>query len=260
MEVLDTYRELVFKFFDSKSVNSDSLEENSLHQHLLVECHAEPTLHTVAQQLWHATRSFYYLLPRRLIEFSLLPLVYQFSRSLFGNYLTTLQQSLPSVAPSHLLLLSLTYLHHSLAYCIPAPSPDAVKNNTKPILCGMKLMGLEITLNNIITGKCQITVGFISNQICEMLCAWLQLPRVPSSIIFPCIEYLFTASLPYASSSIISQLLLQISLSGCNYTIFRQCIQQLPSAYFSQNYHSILRFVNKSVSASVMVERIDSTP
>ena len=243
--------------FTPTPVASESLEEDSLHRHLLAESHSAPTLQTVTQQLWHATRNFHYLLSRRLVEFSLLPLLCQFSRSVFGDYLTTLQQSLPSIAPSHLLLLSLTYLHHSLAQCIPVSTPDTEKNTSKPVLHGLKLMGLETTLSSIIAGKCQITVGFVSNQICEMLVTWLQLPQISSSITLSCLGYLFPASLPYASSSIISQLLQQISLNGSNFTVFYKCIQSIPSTYFSQNYRSVIRYVNKSVSAAVLIERTD---
>ena len=254
---MESYRKWVYAMFTPTYTASESLEADSLHCHLLSECDSSPSLQTVTQQLWLTTRHFHYLVSRRLVEFTLLPLLYQFSRSMFGEYLTTLQHSLPSIAPSHLLLLSLTYLHHTLSLCLPDSPSNAEKTASNPVLYGLKLSGLETTLNSIVAGKCSITVGFVSNMLCEMLTIWLQLPHVTSSISLLCLKYLFQTSLPYVSSGMISQLLQQISLNNCNFTVFHRCIQSIPSTYFSQNYRSVIRYVNKRVSASLTIERTD---
>ncbi|KAK8815603.1 hypothetical protein WA538_004729, partial [Blastocystis sp. DL] len=215
----------------------------SLHTSLLQPSPESPS--ALIRRLWQSTHFLHYLLPRFLLQFTLLPLLHRHDPLSLQHFLSRLPQHLTAVSPPDTLLFALVSLLHSLAACLPATSPLA---NPLAFLNGEK------TLTELLASRLPPTPAAIANFACELLGDWLQLPglgvcRPRGKQTLLCFHYLVSCTFPFADAQIIAKTLLRASLSGIDLMIMEVCVRGLSRDFFSTHYKEVLRFVSKSVQA-----------
>ena len=202
----------------------------------------------LTRRLWESTRFLYYLLPRFLLQFTLLPLLHSHDKPCLQRFLARLPQALQAVSPPDTLLFALTHLLHSLSQCLVASSPLASP---------LSFLDAEKTLTQLLAGNLPLSAEAVANFACEVLGDWLQLPslgvcrqRGQQTLLAFC--FLVACVFPFAGAAAIAKTLLQVSLSGIDLMIMDVCVRCLSREFFSTHYREVIRFVSKSIQSPVV--------
>ena len=221
------------------------LTDNDLHTSLLQPSPESPS--ALAHRLWKATHFLYYLLPRFLLQFTLLPLLHNHDKLALQRFLTRLPQSLSAVSPPDTLLFALTHLLHCLTQCLSSSSP---LSNPLSFLDGDKSITERLAANLPLSSES------VADFACELLGDWLQLPSLGvccqrSQPTLLCFHFLVTCVFPFANAQVIAKTLLKASMSGVDLMIMEVCVRGLSRDFFSTHYREVLRFVSKTVQSTV---------
>ena len=83
--------------------------------------------------------------------------------------------------------------------------------------------------------------------MCDFLGVWAQTLQTTTNrtLILHFLSYLFSASFPHCSSSVLTLLVLHLSLASNDYKVILECVRRLPASYFNTNYKTIVKNVSK---------------
>ena len=211
-------------------------------------------------QLWNSTRSFYYILPRQMIQCCLLSLLYANQREIWNSYCSEIEAVLGALSPATIQLFFISFFTHFLAFCVEAP---LTKNSVIFSIPKMDNVNGTLSVMDELTKSKHFQRQLFSNVVCLLMGTWLQnikiLPQYDAHTVgYNSVEemhkhvlmnfqYLLGTSLSDASTSSISSLLLHFSLLSQSFDLMAEMLMMLPANYFNRHFRTIITYVSRMV-------------